>query len=59
MIVGASHASRPGSTTVIAGSAAETAGFKAGDLIVAIDGRTIEAFQDVAADRQRQRRARS
>ncbi len=33
--------------TVQAGSAAESAGFQPGDLIVDIDGRTIERFEDV------------
>lgn len=32
---------------VIAGSAAEGAGFRAGDVILAVDGRTVETFTDV------------
>ncbi|MBN8944629.1 MAG: RIP metalloprotease RseP [Rhizobiales bacterium] len=33
--------------TIVAGSAAETAGFKPGDLVVAIDGRAIDNFSDM------------
>ena len=33
--------------SVVAGSAAETAGFKPGDMIVAIDGRPVATFNDL------------
>lgn len=33
--------------TIVAGSAAERAGFQAGDLVVSIDGRAIESFSDM------------
>lgn len=45
--VGGRQILAPRVEAVIAASAAESAGFQAGDLVLAIDGRAIESFEDI------------